>query len=166
MVLAARFAAAGSGVWLDVPFVRQVENGCGSAALAMTFRYWLKHGAAVRAEDADPDRIQDQLYSADARGISAVAMRSYLEGHGFQVIVFRGRWADLGEHLAKGRPLIVSLRSGGESHFVVVAGIGESEIEVNDPADRKLRKTDRAEFEKKWRAAGNWTLLAVPRTLS
>jgi ABC-type bacteriocin/lantibiotic exporter with double-glycine peptidase domain len=58
------------------------------------------------------------------------------------------------------------MRSGGESHYVVVAGVSEGAVEMNDPADRKLRKISRGEFEKKWRAAGNWTLLAVPRAAS
>ena len=93
-------------------------------------------------------------------------MREYLEAHGFQAVAFRGLWDDLSRQLAKGRPLVVAMRSGGESHYVVIAGVIGDLVEMNDPADRKLRKIGRAEFEKKWRAAGNWTLLAVPRRLS
>ena len=159
-------AAQAAGLWLDVPFVKQVENGCGAAALSMTVQYWMRHGAQLNAEVADAARIQSQLYSVEERGIPASAMQRYLDDHGFQALVFRGRWEDLGAHLAKGRPLIVATRAGGESHYVVVAGISQDAIEMNDPADRKLRKISRAEFEKKWRAAGNWTLLAVPRAAS
>ena len=163
---AAGLAAEASGLWLDVPFVKQVENGCGAAVLSMTMQYWSRQGARVDTESADAGRIQDELYSAELHGILASAMGRYLEAHGFQAVAFRGRWSDLGEHLGKGRPLIVAMRSGGESHYVVVAGVGDGTVEMNDPADRKLRKIGRAEFEKKWRAAGNWTLLAVPRALS
>lgn len=165
LVVAAGVAAQAGALWLDVPFVRQVENGCGAAVLSMTLQYWQRQGAPVDAEAADAAAIQRQLYSAEAHGILASALQRYLEEHGFRALVFPGAWSDLAEHLAKGRPLIVGMRAGGESHYVVVAGLGENTVEVNDPADRKLRKISRADFEKKWRAAGNWTLLAVPRAV-
>ena len=40
---------------------------------------------------------------------------------------------------------------------------GQGWVLVNDPAQRKLLKLDRAAFEKGWKAAQNWTLLALPR---
>ena len=166
VVVAAGVAARATGLWLDVPFVKQVENGCGAAALSMTMEYWSHQGARVDAGAADAGRIQGELYSAERHGILASAMQRYLEDHGFQALPFRGRWDDLREHLEKGRPLIVALRSSGEAHYVVIAGVSEDAVEMNDPADRKLRKMGRAEFEKKWRAAGNWALLAVPRAVS
>ena len=158
--------ARGAGLWLDVPFVKQVENGCGAAALSMTMEYWSHQGAPVDTGAADAGRIQGELYTAERHGILASAMRRYLEDHGFQALVFPGRWNDLAAQLEKGRPLIVALRSGGEAHYVVIAGVSDDAVEMNDPAGRKLRKMGRAEFEKKWRAAGNWALLAVPRAVS
>lgn len=166
-ILAACLAAQSAGLWLDVPFVRQGKDGCGSAVLAMTMQYWFHHGASGSAAEADAVQIQNRLYSPAEHGILASALAGYLESHGFRAVAFRGAWRDLSEQLAKGRPLIVCLRSGGDSrHYVVVAGVNGETVEVNDPADRKLRKMERAAFEKKWRAAGNWTLLAVPRALS
>jgi hypothetical protein len=35
-------------------------------------------------------------------------------------------------------------------------------IMLNDPAQRKLLKSGRAEFEKDWNGTHNWMLLAVP----
>ena len=32
----------------------------------------------------------------------------------------------------------------------------------NDPAERKLLKQTQSDFEREWKGAGNWTLLAVP----
>jgi hypothetical protein len=43
-----------------------------------------------------------------------------------------------------------------------VAGVGDATISLNDPADRKLRLYSREDFEKRWLATGQWTLLAVP----
>jgi hypothetical protein len=34
---------------------------------------------------------------------------------------------------------------------------------LNDAAQRKLLKQDRASFEKQWSAVGFWTLLALPK---
>ena len=77
--------------------------------------------------------------------------------------------ADVKDHLAKGRPLIVALKPGrGPLHYVVVAGVDweQGVVLANDPAERKLLKSDRSSFEKEWKAAGNWTLLAVPQPAS
>ena len=63
VILAAALAAILAGEtrasWLDVPFVKQTENGCGAAALSMTMQYWLRQGAALDPQDADAARIQD-----------------------------------------------------------------------------------------------------------
>jgi hypothetical protein len=47
---------------------------------------------------------------------------------------------------------------------VVVAGLNDqkSVVMLNDPAQRKLLKSERAEFEKEWSGTHNWMLLAVP----
>jgi ABC-type bacteriocin/lantibiotic exporter with double-glycine peptidase domain len=93
-------------------------------------------------------------------------MERYFEQHGFRTFGFRGEWKDLREQLEKGRPLIVALNTGhGNLHYVVVAGLDwqEGVVLTNDPAERKLLKQERSNFEKEWKAAGNWTLLAVPQ---
>jgi hypothetical protein len=61
--------------------------------------------------------------------------------------------------------LIVALKPGsGPLHYVVVAGLDEREnvVMLNDPAQRKLLKSGRADFEKEWSGTHNWMLLAVP----
>ena len=155
-------------MWLDVPFVKQSEDGCGSATIAMILRYWSEHGARVDARRADASSIQKQLYSPKARGIFASGMEDYLRGLGFKVFVLDGSWADLEEHLKQGRPLIVSLQPGSAKaplHFVVVTGIDwqHEAVFVHDPARGKLLRIERADFEKQWRSNRNWMLLAVPQ---
>ncbi len=59
--------AKNSGVWLEVPYVKQTEDGCGSAAIAMLLQYWSAHGTPVAAGRADATAIQKQLYSRKAR---------------------------------------------------------------------------------------------------
>ena len=155
----------GAGVWLDVPFVKQSEDGCGSAAISMILEYWNAHGARIDARRADAQTIQKQLYSPKARGIFASDMQNYLKGSGFQVFVLAGSWMDLEENLRQGRPLIVSLQPGGRSrHYVVVTGIDwqRDAVFMHDPARGKLLRVERADFEKQWRSNRNWMLLAVP----
>lgn len=158
---------AGSSVWLDVPYVHQEKEGCGSAALAMVLQYWNQKGTALPRERSDPEKIQRELYSKEAHGIRASAMEKYLRESGFSPYIFRGEWSDLVSHIEKGRPLIASIQPGGKSslHYVVVVGI-EREHEaalLNDPERGKLFRVERSEFEKEWLRTDNWTLLAVPK---
>ncbi len=164
-------SASPPGVWLDVPFIKQEKDGCGAASIAMVMQYWAREKNLPLSEAADPRRIQQALYSKEAKGIYASAMQRYFEEAGFRTFAFKGEWADLEEHLSEGRPLIVSLRSsvgvggwGKSLHYVVVAGLDRQQgvVLLNDPAQGKLVRTDRSQFEKKWTAAGNWALLALP----
>jgi ABC-type bacteriocin/lantibiotic exporter with double-glycine peptidase domain len=153
--LAACAALAQGGAWLDVPFVRQSEEGCGAAAISMVLRYW--------GRDADTDAIHRELYGPELRGVRAVDMARYFRGQGFRAFEFEGGWDDLADHIAKGRPLIVALREGPNAlHYVVVAGVDGARgvVLVNDPARRKLARIDRRDFER--RRTNRWTLLAVP----
>jgi ABC-type bacteriocin/lantibiotic exporter with double-glycine peptidase domain len=156
-----------AGVWLDVPFVRQTEDGCGSAAISMLLQYWNAHGMAIDSNRADAARIQNQLYSRKARGIYASRMEGYFKESGFRVFLLDGEWKDLVEHLKQGRPLIVSLEPGNAKaplHYVVVTGIDwrSGAVFIHDPARGKLLRIERAEFEKEWRPSRHWMLLALP----
>lgn len=156
---------AESGVWLDVPFVSQVKNGCGAASIAMIMQYWQRQQG--QAASADAAQIQQALYSRKAHGIYASDLKRYFDEHGFRTFAFPGQWSDLKQNLEKGRPLIVALRPPrqAEFHYVVVAGLDEVHglVLANDPAERKLLKRERSDFEKEWKATGNWTLLAIPQ---
>jgi predicted double-glycine peptidase len=159
-------AAEGApGLWLDVPYIHQEKDGCGSASLAMILRYWQSKNASVAEGRADPVRIQLELYAAKPRGIYASDMERYLRASGFDVYASRGEWGDLRLQVAKGRPLIAGLKpKGGPAHYVVIVGIGpdDAEVLVNDPERGKQMHIERADFEKGWRGTENWTLLAVP----
>lgn len=136
----------------------------------MVMQYWAGKQGIGAGADSDVARIQGELYTAREHGIPARAMGEYLRQHGFQAFAFAGKWSDLEEQIAKGRPLIVALRPQGQSelHYVVIDGVdsGRGLVTMNDPADRKLLNEERARFEKEWSATHNWTLLAVPATAS
>ena len=156
-----------AGVWLDVPFVKQTEEGCGSASIAMLLQYWSAHGVAIASGRTDAAAIQKELYSRKAHGIFASDLERYLRDSGFREFAIRGEWQDLRQHLAEGRPLIISMQPGKSHavlHYVVVTGMDwtREAVFVNDPARGELLRIERQEFEKEWSAAGNWMLLAVP----
>ncbi len=159
-------ARTARAVWIDVPFVSQPREGCGAASLSMVMQYWAAQQSRPAGRDSSVTVIQRRLYSPRAHGIEASAMQAYLRQHGFLVFVLSGRWSDLPEQLAKGRPLIVAIRPEGQSelHYVVVDGIDPARnlVTMNDPAERKLLTQERAAFEKDWSATGDWMLLAVP----
>jgi len=167
-VVLAGALAAGPGMWLNVPFIRQQAQGCGSACIAMVMQYWLKSQDADVPPAARARGIQNALYRPKAKGIYASDMERYFRQNGFRVFAFRGGMEDLQHHLAQGRPLIVCLEDSGKNgplHYVVVVGLDREDgvVLLNDPAQRKLLKMDRADFEKRWLPMHNWTLLAVPR---
>jgi ABC-type bacteriocin/lantibiotic exporter with double-glycine peptidase domain len=154
-------------MWIDVPFVRQEKQGCGAASIAMVMQYWRSEGYTIQAEASDPLRIMQLLYSKPEEGIRAQDLTGYLQEHGFRTFTFSGKLEDLASHIAKGRPLIVSLAGEGKTgklHYLVVAGMDLENglVLVNDPAERKLLKMKRNTFEKRWAATSNWTLLALP----
>lgn len=158
-----------AGYWMDVPFVAQTRDGCGSATLAMIMRYWNAQRHQANAADADPLRIQATLYSSKAHGIYASRMQQYLAGHGYRAFAFDGQWDDLTHNLSKGRPLIVGLAASGPHaplHYVVVAGVDpvRGYVFLNDPAQQKMLRLSREGFEREWKGTDNWTLLAVPQS--
>lgn len=160
--------AATPGVWLDVPFIRQEKEGCGAASIAMVMQYWGKKQNKPIDTASDAVAIQRVLYSGKDHGVRASDVERYLQQHGFRTFAFTGKWDDLAQHLAKGRPLIVALKPSAletSLHYVVVVGVDseESVVLLNDAAQRKLLKQERGSFEKEWSAVGRWTLLALPK---
>jgi len=165
---ASMFAAGPANMWLDVPFVSQTKDGCGAASIAMVMQYWERQQGKPARSEAEPAAILRALFSQSAHGIYASAMARYLQANGFRAFAFPGDWMDIQHQLNFGRPLIVALKpdSGSSLHYVVVAGLDEPQqlVLVNDPAQRKLLKEDQSQFEREWKAAGNWALLAIPQT--
>ena len=170
--------SAQSGIWLDVPFVKQEKYLCGAACISMVMQYWAKSDQVSESSElARPKNIPDineigqAVYSKEAKGVFGKDMQRYFHEHGFQTFTFKAEWVDLVNHLSKGRPLIVCLKLNEESspfHYVVVTGLDQQQglILINDPAQRKLLKVNRAGFEKAWNLTSNWTLLALPHTFS
>src|SRR5688572_10265109 len=135
-------AQRSAGAWLDVPFVKQEKNGCGSASIAMVMQYWQKQQGRKSDDSSEAVKIHQALYVPGADGIYASAMERYFQEHEFRTFSFRGDWKLLEEHLQKGRPLIAALKPSGSNsalHYVVVVGLDAEQklVLLNDPARRK-----------------------------
>ncbi len=161
-------AAVLPGLWLDVPFVKQEKDGCGAASIAMVMQYWQHQQGQQANPNTEYSHIEHALLSRGAHGIYATAMVEYFKQNGFSTFTFSGDRDALKHHLSKGRPLIVALKPGSllPLHYAVVAGLDDEGelVLLNDPAQRKLLKEDYSRFENEWKAAGHWTLLAVPES--
>ncbi len=143
---------------LDVPFYAQQKNGCGAASVAMVMRYW-------GSREVKPDDVYQALYRPAEKGILLADMKRYFEDRQFRVFTLRGGWEDVEGQLAKGRPLIVGLRSRrtAATHFVVVTGAGDQWVRLNDPTRKEPTRLTRPVFEKRWALADRWMLLALPQ---
>lgn len=142
---------------LTVPFLKQQKNGCGAASVAMVMNYW-----GVQKSGAEVYRT---LYDPKLHGIPLIEMKRYLEDQGFRAFTLHGRWADVEQHLSKGRPVVVSLKKKGSSpmHYAVVTGMEKDRVLLNDPTRKGTTRMKPADFEKQWKQADGWMLLAVPR---
>jgi ABC-type bacteriocin/lantibiotic exporter with double-glycine peptidase domain len=142
---------------LDVPFVAQRENGCAAAALTMVLRYW--------GDPAPENEMAGALPGPSARGIAGSRLAELARRRGHEAIAYEGDLSHLREYLAKGRPLIVALRSGRDGyHDVVVVGFDDraQEVVVHDPETGPKRHLPARIFEERWGGAGHWTLLVLP----
>src|SRR5258708_39607829 len=92
-------AAKTPAIWIDVPFVPQVKDGCGSASISMVLKYWATKNGRTSPDFADPEIIQVALFSRTEGGIPASRMQAYFQESGYRTFAFRGAWADLEHHL-------------------------------------------------------------------
>lgn len=140
---------------LDVPFVPQVEDTCGAAALAMVLRFW--------GNETPHDALAAELQARELKGVAGSRLAEAARARGMTAVAYRGDAGHLRAYVDKGRPLIVAWDMGrGRFHNVVVTGFEGDAVVVNDPAEGASRRVKRADFEERWAGAGHWTLLVMP----
>jgi len=150
---------------LEVPFHHQETNGCGPASVAMVQGYWFAHVSGL----AQP--VESELHASlpvtENDGTLLSDMRRYLDSKGYYVFTIQADPTDLTRQISKGRVPIVALKNKGNAdlHYVVVTGLDQRKAWINDPARRGPNSVDRRKFEERWSHAGNWMLLAVPRSV-
>ena len=160
-------AAPQPAIWIDVPFVAQSRDGCGSASISMVMQYWARKEGQPSPPFANVQSIQAKLFSPKSGGISTSSMEDYFRKSGYRVFAFQGQFTDLVHHIQMGRPLVVGLQASGPLgplHYVVVVGVDTARgfVFINDPAQQKMLRVSRQGFESEWSHTHNWTLLALP----
>lgn len=155
------------GAASDVPFVGQSKHACGAAAVAMVMQYWARQKPADVAA-ADPRAIEKALIEPRRKGIAGSSLASYLNQRGFNAFAISADYADLREHLARGRPVIVCLQPGGRNaplHYIVVLAIDQESgrLLVHDPARGPSLNMAFADFDRAWRRTDRWALVATPK---
>jgi hypothetical protein len=158
ILIAALSASPGPGSrLLDVPFVSQSERLCGGAAAAMMLRYWGRGG--VRAEDFST------LVDDSAGGIRQSAIVASLRANGLAVTKLSTH-VDGGHAVARqiehGSPVIALIEDRpGTYHYVVIVGWTDSRTIVHDPALTPFRVLERSDFDRRWKAANRWAIVAA-----
>ena len=154
--------AAAGAIPLKVPFHHQETNGCGPASIEMVEMYW----SARRAGVSQPSQSEfHTTLPVTNQGTLLLDMRQYLVSEGYYAFTIQGDAADLGRQVSKGRAPIVALKvnPNADLHYVVVTGLDQHKVWLNDPAKRRPGSINRKKFEKRWTDGGSWMLLAVPR---
>lgn len=167
-LFAASFALEQAIVALDaaplpVPFHHQETNGCGPASIEMLQGYWSARKAGLT--ETSESELHASLPVTEKQGTLLLDMRRYLDSKGYYAFTIRANLSDLARQISKGRVPIVALKNkaGADLHYVVVTGLDQHKVWLNDPAKRGPGSVDRGKFEESWTRAGDWMLLAVPR---
>ncbi len=144
----------------SVPAVSQKAYQCGPAALESVIRYW--------GESADADLIGKTIYKSGTRGVFNFSLSQYMKSIGFWSEIHEESSAEnLKQWLRKGIPPIVMLDSGvlwaRTYHFVVLKGFDDGlKIFYANTGEAETQAIDYKEFDKRWKKAGSWSLIASP----
>lgn len=154
--------AAGSpsqadAVLLDVPVAKQPYLLCLAASVSMVLAYWGTNVPTDTIAAAVP------VYKDGTIGQDYITV---IESLGYQAFLIQPPFEDLLTHLARGRPLVVTVPERGTSrHAMVLVGYDPNgrTVTVNDPATGARETQPMETFRRKWERGRSWTLLIVPR---
>lgn len=142
---------------LQVPLVKQSYMRCLVASVSMVLKYW--------DYEISPEQIGERV-PVYRDGTSGRDLAEFVQKIGFNGFLIQPPFEDLLDHLAKGRPLIVSLPEGGSMrHAMVLVGynLDSGLVFLNDPASGKCITKGLSLFRQKWEKGKCWTFLIVPK---
>ncbi len=150
----------GAAVLIEpVPFYRQRGHECGPAALAMLAAYWGK--------PVTPEEIAQAIYLPRLRGTLNLDLARYTEQRGLWTRQYCGSLDDVRQKLRAGVPVLVQSRVPvpfvNAHHYWVLIGFDDVRgVLVAHSGTRAYETIPVARFERLWRRADYWTLLACP----
>ncbi len=141
----------------DVPFFPQHRFHCGPAALA-TLLVW--SGVVVT-----PDQLAPQVYLPERKGALQIELLAAARRYQRIPYVLSPTLAALRQEVAAGHPVLVMQNLGlswyPRWHYAVVVGI-DAERVVLRSGKRKRHVMSLKLFERTWRRAERWAMLALP----
>jgi predicted double-glycine peptidase len=146
-----------------VPFFRQEEHQCGSAALATVVNYWYKRGNTGRRF-----LLQEAIastYSPSARGVLGIDLEIYAKKLGFEGEGQASTIDDIRNSVDDGIPVIILVDYGfwvyQRNHFMVVTGYSPDTVIVNSGRSENVVISNE-DLRKIWRKTGYWSLIIKP----
>lgn len=151
---------AGKALIEGVPFVKQLDNYCGPAALSSLFAFWK---APLSQKDIGACVYNDQTF-----GSNAGDMLLYCRERGFNAYSFNGTPDDLKRYVSAGYPVLTLTRmsrSDENGHYRLVVGYDDEAktFTLRDSTQPDLVKMPYDEFAYLWGCRGRWAMLAMPR---
>lgn len=142
----------------NVGFIKQTENYCGPATLAMAMRFW---GAPRSVEE-----LASQVYTPGKKGTLQLDLMSASRRQGMLAVPIQGLSALLHE-IAAGHPVIVFENLGlswyPRWHYALAYGydLREPEIILHSGPDQEKHWSMR-KFERSWMLGDYWGLVVLP----
>lgn len=157
-LLKSRGELAPSSRLSNLKLIKQKENHCGPATLAMVFEH--------TGKDVSLAEITSQSFTEKAQGTFQADMLSTARHQGMLTIPIHTMEALIKESTA-GHAVIVFQNLGfswwPQWHYAVVSGHDLSGPDIYlHTGDKKFAKTDMRFFERSWKLGGYWGLLILP----
>jgi len=143
-----------------VPYVAQLPNFCGPAALSSVLSYWGK--------PVSQTVIGSRVYDKKQGATNAADLLMFAREQGFSAYTCLSTMKELKEHLQAGIPILVLQNmslSDKRGHFRVVIGYSDLTrmIFVRDSNYEEVRSIPYEEFDKTWSAFSRWALVVCPK---
>jgi len=150
-------------VYLNVPYVKQDENYCGPASLAMVLKYY--------GQDVNQVELGQGIVGED--GVSTTDLLQKAIDLGFNAEAYSCPIENLFYYVSQNIPVMVRIvnNAGTNGHFVIVIGydIDSKMIYVNDPGIYKNTELSFSEFKNIWNVRtlsednNSWNQMVVVR---
>ncbi len=121
----------------------------------MVLRYWGERGLTAESFSHLVDR--------SAAGIRTDSLLNDLRSRGWLATSLDGSDEAIDAELQRGRPVLTLIEDRpGRFHYIVIVASTKDALVFHDPARAPLRVVGRAEFTRRWQAAGRWMAVIVP----